>query len=106
MSGQRRRGGQAEVQGDVVGGVSAGGLGGIKPAGWSPVRDAVGHLAGPAAFAVLAVVKSADESEIFQVGAATVDPRLDVVGFAPIRGPIATRETTAAIPGGEGAALT
>ena len=45
-----------------------------------------GHLAGPAAFAVLTVVKSADESEIVQVGAATVDPRGDVVGFAPIRG--------------------
>src|SRR5690349_3880963 len=105
MSGQRWRGGQAEVERDVVGGVPASGLGGIKPAGWSPVRDAVGHVAGPAAFAVLAVVESAGEGEILQVGAATVDPRGDVVGFAPVRGPITTWETTAAIPGGEGAAL-
>jgi len=89
----------------VVGGVAAGRLGGIKPAGWSPVRDAVGQLAGPAAFAVLAMVETADESEIFQVGAATVDPRGDVVGFAPIRGPVTAWERTAAIPGGEGAAL-
>src|SRR6185503_11540072 len=58
-----------------------------------------------AAFAVLAVVESADESEILQVGAATVDPRGDVVGFAPIRGPIATWERTTAIAGGEGPAL-
>ena len=91
---------------DVVGGVAAGGLGiGIEPAGWSPVRDAVGQLAGPAAFAVLAMVETADESEIFQVGAATVDPRGDVVGFAPIRGPVTAWEGTAAIAGGEGAAL-
>src|SRR6185437_11754073 len=76
-----------------------------EPAGWSPVRDAVGHLTGPAAFAVLAVVESADEGEILQVGEATVDPRGDVVGFAPVRGPITTRETTAAIAGGEGPAL-
>ena len=82
-----------------------GGLGGIKPSGWSPVRDAVGQLAGPAAFAVLAMVKTADESEIFQVGAATVGPRLDVVTLAPIRRPITARERTAAIPGREGAAL-
>src|SRR5690348_5843019 len=61
MSGQRRRAGRAEVERDVVGGIPASGLDGIKPAGWSPVRHAVGHLAGPAAFAVLAMVESADD---------------------------------------------
>ena len=77
----------------MVGGIPARCLGGIKPAGWSPARDAVGHLAGPAAaFVVLAVVKSADESEIFQVGAAAVDPADHVVGFAPVGGPVATQE--------------
>ena len=45
-----------------------------------------------AAFAVLAVVESAGEGEIFQVGAATVDPLGDVVGFAPIRGPVTAPE--------------
>ena len=93
ISDQRKCRRYAELEGKVVGGVSAWGLGGVDPAGWSPVRDPVGHLAGPAAFAVFAVVKSADESEIVQVGAATVDPRGDVVGFAPIRGPITARET-------------
>src|SRR6478672_9343799 len=100
MSGQRWRGGQAEVERDVVGGVPAGGLGGVEPAGWSPVRDAVGHVTGPAAFAVLAVVKSADQSEIFQVGAAPIRPGDHVMTLAPIRGPITTWERTTAIPGG------
>ena len=88
-----------------MGGVAAGGLGGIKPSGWSPVRDAVGQLAGPAAFAVLAMVKSTQQRQIVQIGVATVDPRGDVVGFAPVRGPIAAWERTAAVAGGEGAAL-
>ena len=61
MSGQRWRGGQAEVERDVVGGIPASGLDGIEPAGWSPVRDAVGHLTAPAAFAVLAMVKTANQ---------------------------------------------
>jgi len=61
MSGQRRRAGRAEVERDVVGGIPASGLDGIKPAGWSPVRDAVGHLTAPAAFAVLAMVKTANQ---------------------------------------------
>src|SRR5690242_12726646 len=55
--------------------------------------------------AVLAVVKTADESEILQVGAATVDPRDHVMTLAPIRGPITAWERTAAVAGGEGAAL-
>jgi hypothetical protein len=47
-----------------VGGVSAGCLGVVEPAWWSPVGYAVGDVAGPAAFAVLTMVKSADQSEI------------------------------------------
>jgi hypothetical protein len=44
------------VEGDVVGGVAAGGLGLVDPVGWSPVRHSVDHVTGRAAFAVLAVV--------------------------------------------------
>ena len=52
------------MEGDVVGGVVAGGLGLVDPAGWSPVRHAIDHVTGPAAFAVLAMVESAQQSEI------------------------------------------
>lgn len=38
FSGQRWCWTHAEVEGDVAGGVAAGGLGLVDPAGWSPVR--------------------------------------------------------------------
>ena len=83
MSGQRRRAGRAEVERDVVGGIPASGLDGIEPAGWSPVRDAVGHVTGPAAFAVLAVVESADESEIANTTRVVPDACLPHLEAAP-----------------------
>ena len=93
------------MQGDVTNGVAAEGLGWIKPARRSPERDAVGHVAGPAAFAVLTMVKTADQSEILQVGPAAVRPCDHMMTFAPVRGPVAARERTSEIPRGQGAAL-
>ena len=79
----------AEVQGDVTNGVAAEGLGWIKPARRSPERDAVGHVAGPAAFPVLTMVKTAHQSEIFEVGAAAVRAWDHMMTFARCRrGPL------------------
>ena len=69
------------------------------------MRYPVGHVTGPATFAVFAMVESADESEVLEVGSAAVGPRDNVVGFAPVRWPVAARERTSAVAGGQGAAL-
>ena len=89
----------------MVGVVAAAGLDGVDAAGWDPFGETVGHVDGPAAFRVLAMVETAGEGEIFDVGSAAVGPRVDVVGFAPVGGPVAGWEGTAPVAGGEGEAL-
>ena len=63
----------------VVGGVAAGGLGGVEPGGWFPVRDAVEHDAGPALFVEFSVVVAAEQCEAVDVSASAVLPGGDVV---------------------------
>jgi hypothetical protein len=84
-------------------------------AGLSPVGSAVGWGGGeaavglsgesPAALMHGAVVGSAQQGEVGQVGGAAMEPVPQMMGFAPGQGPFTVGEDTAAVADGQGGAL-
>ena len=80
--------------------------GGMSPMRWGGGEAAVGAAGQlPAALMDGAVVGSAQQGQIGQVGGAAMEPVAQVVGVAPGQGPLAVGEDTAAVADGQGGAL-
>ena len=99
-----QRGLAALPAGSGCGGMSS--VGGVFSVGWGGGQPAVG-VAGqpPPSLMHRAVVGSADQGQVVQVGGAAMQPMLEMVGFAPGQGSRAAGEDTAAVADDQGGAL-
>ena len=74
--------------------------------GWGGGEAAVGvAVKPPPALMDGAMVRSADQGQVVQVGGAAVEPMLEMVGFAPGRGPLAASHRTTAVADDQGGPL-
>ena len=74
--------------------------------GWGGGEAPVGvAVKPPAALMDRAMVGSADQGQVVQVGGAAMEPMSEMVGFAPGRGPLAAGDGTAAVADDQGGAL-
>ena len=72
----------------------------IDGSGWGPFRDSVGvDAAGPASAGEVVMVIAAEQSQIIHIRFAAINPRDEVMSFAPFRGSIAARKGAPGVAG-------